>query len=428
MGLTVGQRLKAKRIQMGLPIKHFVDELLSQPTISRIENDYPFISFEKKKLYASKLGIELDENDEIPMSDAEILLELELLENDIDSNLDIAHEKLQALTVPSNHALYPYIRYLEGKVLYRKNQIELAKQCFLDSWKTSPERDHRNIKSAALCELGRIEYYSNLPKALEFIEKGLESFVPDGQRKYVRYALALNKAIFLEKMRRYWESVDVIDFLWNHVHEIESLEVKLQVYELKAIILKQRGKYDEAIRYIIDAIWISQINKCQFDRRVELFTLLGNIYIVQEKLRKAEKVLLSALDLTEKVSNRSLLISTYIALGELYLRKKDKYLAEEYLQEAVKLGEETNNPIRYVQSLIAISKFYIDRKQRKAMELLNKALDLSRKHGLIAEEYDALYHLAKCYKKKNRNKFLSCLEEMFSLEQKMKQNKIEIPI
>ncbi|WP_141201662.1 hypothetical protein [Paludifilum halophilum] len=82
-----------------------------------------------------------------------------------------------------------------------------------------------NLKADCYKELGLLSYLENdLEKALEHTESGIDAFVKNGTNQRLKYVLYRNKAVYLEKMGRINEGMDIVQQIWDSKDEINEPE------------------------------------------------------------------------------------------------------------------------------------------------------------------------------------------------------------
>lgn len=64
-----------------------------------------------------------------------------------------------------------------------------------------PNLAYDNVQSCCYNQLGKICYYQNdFKKAIQYTEKGLDSFITEGKRKHIKPSLMMNKIVYLERL------------------------------------------------------------------------------------------------------------------------------------------------------------------------------------------------------------------------------------
>ncbi|WP_175482266.1 tetratricopeptide repeat protein [Thermoflavimicrobium dichotomicum] len=422
----IGQLLRRRRKSLGLRLEDLADESISAATISKIERGIPSVSQEMFDCYLSKLGIsDLQELVDVQVDqetkEEEIKTKLFMIKSLLDhAGPSIALAKLRSLDI-SNHPKYlPEVKYLKGKAYFIKQNYEKAKKYFYEAI-SIVENHNQSIGAMAYCYLGMIEYnQSNLYQAIDYTDLGLNIIeeLNDETYKEEKYMLLLNKIIYLEKLDRNSEAFGLLQELWEHKHKIETIQIKLNMYELFALILKKAKLYHQAIRYAKEGIEMARRNK-EHSRAFDLWTSLGKIYFEMGELDEAEFCYLTALELRDKVTSKDLLIDTYADLGELYSYQKEWQLAEENLNEALKIGNRYNGfKVAKVLEMKGTLKYHTGQHD-EAIHCLEKALQLLQQYGSIRQQQRILLRLSKYCKDKSQEKYYYYLDRLFDTEEEL---------
>jgi tetratricopeptide (TPR) repeat protein len=400
-----GKMLRKLRKEQGFTIENFADDYISASTISNIERGNPHVSIEKIKYYAKKLNVTLEDVSSMMEKEQKnrekYRLQLMSIENMIDL-VDPGAGLARLRQLDESYFLYNpgIVYYLKGKSYYPKNKerAETYYQKAIQQIDQHSSNERTNMKSVCYNELGTIYFYkNNLDQALEYTQKGIEAFVPDGERTYVKSVLLANKAIYLEDLGRLEESIQTIEELRSQPEEFKSTNSTLSIYVLQARIHHRNKLYTQAIQCTETGIELARINN-MYARSSELWTLLGNIYFSLEKPEEAEICYLTSLDIKEKMRKEHLLITPYTQLGLLYLSQNNFKGAQESLEEAVRIGERTDHLLPFVNALIALGNFYLKQKQYyQAIQPFERAFSLAKKHKYTKEEEQIVVNLCYCY-------------------------------
>lgn len=224
----------------------------------------------------------------------------------------------------------------------------------------------------------------------------------------------------LEKLNRNGEANHALNILFEDEDQIDNSDVKVNMYEIRAVLLVKDKHYEEARKYVERGVELAEANN-QIDRGFELWTSLGNICFLKGDFQEAEEYFLLALDLENFVKEKFLLVSTYTQLGKLYLKKCKWNLAKENLAKAVKIGLDSNDESRYIDALEALGDYYLKRGDlEEATKPYEEALRLAEKHGFLITTNSCLVKLGHCYKKINPSKHRECIEKSFEITVKSK--------
>lgn len=420
---VLGEALRKVRKKRGLRLIDLEDEQISFATISSIERGVPTVKPQNRIYYCQKLGFDVSqipslihqENDE--RNKIENLLFL--IETGIRLDCDAALEQLRKLQTKCKDYYKDRICYLKGLCYVRKNKLKKAESFFLQSVDTIEKKNSStdlNIKSACFYELGKIYYLRDhqLYKALEYNEQGLNTFHPGQSRPDLYDFLMIAKITYLEKLYRTDEALQILNDLWVRIEQINSLEVKLYMYELKASLLNQKKKTDEALKYAREGLHIARTNGAH-EQAAELLTVWGNILQNANDYHTAENCYQLALRLENKLKDKKvLLVSTLTQLGKLYNKMNKSREAYASLSTAVERGKKYNDAHRYCESLMALGDYYITNKQyQKAISPYDEALRIASSYNYTRLIEKALLNLSECWKKiGNKEKYVTLLDEL----------------
>jgi tetratricopeptide (TPR) repeat protein len=312
------------------------------------------------------------------------------------------------------------ILFLKGLCYVKKNNLKTAEKFIQQSIDIIDANKNAfsdsNLKSACLNELGRIYYTrdNNLNKALDYTNKGLKAFKENGDRQDVRYELLIGKVLYLEKLYRTDEALQTLDELWQSIQLINRLDVKLNMYELKASLLNQKKKYQKALIYAKEGLNIARANGTH-EQAVRLLTVWGNILQNAGDYQSAENCYQLALRLENKLKDKKyVLVSTLTQLGKLYSKMGNWEQAFTSLSMAVARGKKYNDAHRYCESLMALGDYYLETNQfEKAIEPYNDALSIANQYNFSRQKEKVLLNLSECWKKiGNTEKYVALLDEL----------------
>ncbi|SHE88748.1 Helix-turn-helix [Seinonella peptonophila] len=402
-----GEILRKLRNEQGRAMKFFEDDRLSQATISKIENGHPHVSEEKVKLYAERLGTNLEALPQILSEEQErherIELKLLSVENYIDLlGPDIGLKKLKELQVNDDDRYKPILNYLKGKCYFHKKLLKKAKTFFLKTIMYINQEssfNHKNLKSICLNKLGRIaNVENNLEEALNYTQEGIREFETDQKREYVLYSLMTNKAIYLEEMGLLERSLQTIQKIKEAQHGAKTMDGALSLFDLESRILNKNQMYSKAIALVKEGIELARINH-MYDRSFALWNTFGNINFDMNKLDESKICYRTALDLKEKITKKRPIISVYKQLGIIAQRQGDIDLAKEYLEKSIQYGDKIRDMLQFIGAFIAYGDFYRKRLLfREASHQYQQGLELAQKYKYLEKEEEALAKLSECFK------------------------------
>lgn len=416
----IGSILRQKRKEAGKTLNEVADDFISPTTISTIERGG---SSRKTPYLAEMWGVNLDEQNTFAEDEGgiekRVQNRLAIAETIIDlSNPDTGLKKLKEIQLSPNDPFVPLVCYLKGKCYFRKKKWNKAKPHFKKAVGISPQEDPLNIASASLNELSAIAYFqNNLDEAVSLTQEGIDSFCPEGERQYYKYMMMANKAIYLEKLDRNEDAMKLIADLWDKLHEIKSLDVLLNLYELKATIFTKRKMYHEAIELLRDCIETARINRFH-QRAFSSWVKLGTIYVELSEWEEAEDCFLAALYIKENVSHHDsyILSEAYIELSSLYVKQEKWAQAEEMLEKALRLSKKHDDKLNLIKVLLIKGDIY--RLQMMYVDAIipyEESLKLSKECNYLHMEEETLHKMAACLKKTDQTRFQSCVQNIFKL-------------
>jgi tetratricopeptide (TPR) repeat protein len=416
--IELGDFIAKRRKELGMRQIDLADEHISISYISNVENGHFQATKDKLVRLCRKLNLtleeldnslEMQERDKIPASDEKIKLELFAIEDDMDSEcVENGFSQLRSIeeNLSNNDPLITIVHYLKGKYFIEKGKWKQAIAQYSQSIQKLQLHEilrGSNIESANYCSLSRISYFlGNLQQAIYYTRKGLESFVPHGERDYIQHYLLISQVVYLSKLDQTEEANRVLDSMWEQMDRIKSSQVILNMYEMKAYLLNKARKYSEAISVGMIGLELARLDNA-YERKFELWTTLGTSFIKTNKLEEAKRCFQSADKLTKKVKNEHLFIRTKTQLGLLYLREDNFELATSTLEVAVNLGKKTKDNYRLYEASIALGDCYLKQKNfgaaRKHYEL---ALKYARELSFEKQEPIVLLRILKCTEKTDR--------------------------
>jgi transcriptional regulator with XRE-family HTH domain len=233
---SLGELIKKARKEKKMTQEELTDELaISTGTVSNVERGNYKVSKQKLFDLCKKLDLDLPKIkllfDEEDSKNIRYNLKMQLMS--IEHVLDlVSHESgwedLCKIQLDKNEPLRSLYEYLRGRCYEEEKNWEQAEICFLNSIRCIDSHEYlqeSNIKSACFNGLSRIQNrQDNMDKALYYVEKGLDTFVSDGERKHVYYHLLISKVVYLEKINRNREALMILEELWRKKDRIERLK------------------------------------------------------------------------------------------------------------------------------------------------------------------------------------------------------------
>lgn len=314
------------------------------------------------------------------------------IENDIDLvSPDLALEELREIHLEKNDPLLSEYFFLKAKCYSKKSLLKKAHSYYLKSIQQADiTKNETNLRAAAYYEIGRIMHSNSIKEALHYVEKGLDSYVENQYRRYIKHYLKVSKAIYLEMDNKVGESLQILEELWSEQNNIPSTEALLNMYDLQAKFFFKMQLYDKAISITKEGIERARIDK-MYDRSYELWTTLGGCYIEKNQLAEAQRCFRTALNLEKYIRRDYLLVTSQTQLGLLYLKQKNVVKAKELLEEAVKLGRKCNDVHRLNEALVGLGDCYLaEPNYKKARQCFEEALSLTKKQSDFDKKEDSI--------------------------------------
>lgn len=400
----IGRVIREARKRLGKSIDALADEEISAGTISSIERGLGEVKCLKVQYLLQKLGI-FDLDDAIN----EYQIQRRILENHLHAAEDRIRygspikntlQKIKA-RLEKNDPFHPWEKFLYGKynqINHPNTAMDHFNSAIHLARKIEEYDQELNIIAASYLSMAMIEYYANnLHQALEYVEQGIESFVPGGERESIKYALHLNKALFLIKAGRLDEADEVIKKIWPHLNKITRMSIRIKFYLLKAQILKNRKEHDQAFDLVIEAILLARDNDL-INLSFTLWATMGQIISETDYKEFAEGSFDLALSFEKKV-NTSYLVEVYTDIGKHHITTRDWENAELFINKAADIVEKDNDKLKLIDVFAANGDLQFHQNNLEgAAKYYEKASRLAQEYHLFPKEHQLLYKLIKCYK------------------------------
>jgi tetratricopeptide (TPR) repeat protein len=392
-----------------------LEGFLSTGTISRIERGSVSVSREKVIFLCEQLGVaiekyqrESDEADEVDIS-----LQLLSIENHLNMvSPDEAWEELRKIKPESEyHRIWAL--YLKGRYWERKGKKERAKVTYLQVVENDdPELRMYNFIPASYQALGRISFYEDeMEKALEAVEKGVEKFHHDGEKRYIYHFLLISKIIYLEELNRNEEALLEIDDLWANRNDIDNRQVILSIYEIKTRILTKLSRFEQAITLATEGLNAARANR-MYDHASYLWIALGECYNQQNKIQNAEICFQSAIKMSAHMRNKFFVSKIFIQMGKLYQQINAPQKAYEMFTTAIYKSKENSDKMLLAEALECVGNYYMQyEKIEKAKKTYEESLDIYKRLHKQKNIRNLLLKMASCYRDSNRTKYYDLLDE-----------------
>ena len=240
----IGEVIRKVRKERGLRLEDLADENISPATISNIERGVPHVNLEKTKYLLKKLELDLETLPSLMVSEQQELEETKFELFKVELLLDIedlnqAQENLEKLNLDDGHPLAATAHFLKGKLNRLKKNWKRAERSFFNAIRLvhqgNPDRES-NIEAAAYNELSLRPFQSenDMKQALKYTENGLAAFQSGGERPQYESILKRNRAIYLERLGRLGEAMQIVQEAWPQIPEmVPKIETVLSFYWLQ---------------------------------------------------------------------------------------------------------------------------------------------------------------------------------------------------
>ncbi|MFC4077041.1 tetratricopeptide repeat protein [Salinithrix halophila] len=421
----IGEIIRKIRKERGFRLEDLADVNISPATISNIERGVAHVKQDKLIYLLEKLDISMDMLPQILQREQQEQKDLKFRLTAAES-LERMGQSEQALVLlndmelADNHLYAPTWHWLRGGCYLflrklQKAERELSTAVRLSSQNQPTKTD--NIEAYSFSDLSLVSYYQNdLQQAIYYVERGLEAYTPEGGRKVVKYLLLRNKAIYLERLGRIVEALTVVQDVWNELAQIEQEETVLTFYWLRAELLRKSGSLEEAIQYAQEGIDRAGLNY-DYKMTFDLWSVLGSIYTTQQDWEKAETCFNIAMGIPKKLVSENRFIRNLIHLGRLYMEQKKWDQAEQQLTLSIREAEKSDSAAYLTDALLAAGKlYYLQGETEKAIPHYRRAAEIAQRRRYKEKEYQAWYHLAKCWRENNEQEFRHCTENMYRVQ------------
>jgi tetratricopeptide (TPR) repeat protein len=425
----IGKFIRKTRKERGLRLEDLSDEHISTATISNIERGVPHVNKEKVLYLMSKLGLDLDEIPEMIEKDSESLESMQVRFTAVETLIQLGNPQ-RALALLSDISDESYSRhqatvhYLKGKIFVYKKDWRKAEREFSEAIRLayqdpySPKTHLEAVCYHALasCRMTNLDW----EQALRYAEKGLEVLQEADSSDQVKHMLLVARITCLEKLERTDEALKALDELWTQIEKIQSRDLVLRMYALKAELLRRMKLHHDAIRYAREGIQLT-VNSKEYDEVFALWITLGNAYMEMSHLEEAETCFSFVLELSDQVSSKQDVVRAYCSLGHVYLLEGKLDQARDVLKKALdwaeKLNEATtlNTALLMMGQLMKKMKHYVD-----AVEYFQRAVQVAVKHKFRQKAYMGYYELAECYEQIGDTEgFKSATEQMYRVQKEL---------
>ncbi|PTM58031.1 helix-turn-helix protein [Desmospora activa DSM 45169] len=432
----LGEVIRKARKERGLRLEDLADDNISPATISNIERGVPHVSQDKAMYLLKKLDLSLEKIPELMIQERTNLEELKRKFRAVESLLmsDQINEALKLLNtieLEEKHILSSLHHYLLGRCFIEKEKWNRAERSFHRAIQLAAASGNQssNIEAVSFHALGYVCYrVNNIDKALQYTDSAISAYAENGERSYIIWSTLRNKAIYLERLGRLTESMNIVQEVWDSLSKIDDVEVRLTFYWLRSDISRRMGMLDEAIKYAYEGEELATLNKVYYSSFV-LWMVIGNSHLKRNELDQAEFCFNHSLSLISKLDNvnKNSLTNLYSRLSVLYMKKDNVEKSFYYIDQAIQNAKKHNDAPRLIKALIIKGTLLKSTGEREdAIKEFEVALDLSRKYNYKKNEHLALYHLANCWDGVNEKEFLKYSRSMYLVQQNLRLNEEEI--
>lgn len=425
----MGELIRKRRKERKLRLEDLADEHISPATISNIERGVPHVNPDKIQYLMDKLDLDMDNISKLIVNEQKQLQKLRFQLTAIETMQDMGHSReavrrLDELDLEDNHPFSPIYYLIKGRHYLDSGRYRRAERSFFNVIRLSnltPHGQKSNLEATGYYELGRVNHAQNLlSQALQYVDNGLQAFKPDGDHGEIRFKLYQSKALYLETMNRVGEAIQVVDHVWKDLSQTRDLDTLLRFYRIRTDLLCRIGMTEEAMEIAKEGLEIARHN-CINQRTFELWCSLGSVYLTKTAWDEAELCYNLALKLRGKIEDESAIILIFTRLGILYMNQGKWEQGEKMLSEAIALGDRLAHYPLLIEALMATGTFYHQRGESQyGLPYFEKAFQLSKRYGTIKKQYMALFHLAQCCEKLDRQKFAWCMRELYEVQRNMK--------
>ena len=244
----------------------------------------------------------------------------------------------------------------------------------------------------------------------------------DSALHYYNKALALSKDIPLDSLMAasyysighiYYE-IDDYDTAMFYAKKAGKIfqfladsSMLIKVKELEAEIYNYEGKNQKAINVCIEIIKYYEAHEDANSKSelVNVYNIIGNVFINLGAYVKSEKYLTDAIDLAKKYNNKYDLSVSYASLGNLYYEQKNYSRAKEIFESSFELDIELQDSLGIGFNLFSLGKTYLSMDSFElALNYLDSGLKVARRIGDKDLECNILAHMGSCLVKTRKYK------------------------
>ncbi|MCH5584747.1 helix-turn-helix transcriptional regulator [Shimazuella sp. AN120528] len=418
------------RKEKGLRLKDLEDYHISSGSISNLERGEVKTRDGTFEYLLKKLGLTQESLKKRVEKEKEEIEELQftfecvktLLEQELK---DEVSKQLDSIQLENFHPLITYYCYLKGLFYRRSKNWKMARKYFhrgLDMCKQHKLEPSDNILAVSYNQLSIYSFnQNNFTEAIEYANKGLKIYDASLALADIKFSLISNKILYLIKLSQYDLATQLLNEVWDSIDKIERTSVALSLYKYRAIILRRRRMFSEAIAVCKAGIRLAGKNEIQY-RHLDLINVMGSIFLEQEKWDKAEKRFQMVLLMDQKLDFPRRQVDAHIYLGVLYSKQKEWGKANEQTNTAIKISREIPDDFRSARALIVLGDILFKQmKWEKALSCYQEAVDLTRKHRFKDRQLTALSRSARCFDILDKHEELvTCMKQILEIQNDLK--------
>ncbi len=396
----LGNAIRYLRKEQGKNLEDLADKCISISTISKIERGSS--NTQRLDHLLSKLGVTQTDLEKViqKIQQEEHILLMTLRSAESQIRHAGSCSTLKQIQMDPKHRLQPYLNYLLGKHHLRGN-FQTATYYFekaIDLANKLRDYDVRlNIPALSYLDLGLLSYQNNnIQLSLHYTEKGMDSFFKGGERTDIFNVLQYNRALFLYQLGNIERANGILDSLYSRINSISRIQVRAQVYELKALICLDQKEYEKGKKLCDEAIQLSHETESA-DVSCNIWTTIGLISSeLKCQLINAENCFLTALSFEKSLKRRNKIALAYMSMGKLYIKLDRLEEAKRNIEKGISIAEKHNDMLLLVDGLESLAYYWsylgdIDH----SIELYQRALHISNKHNFIKKTEKIKTYLSK---------------------------------
>lgn len=425
-----GELIRRKRKELGLTLQDLAGPELSVPTISNIERGVTRnVAPDKLEYLLNKLGLNLSELTAIEQEEAELEKMFNLTIDQINALIlndcfSEAESRLKALEQHERKKGNPThlcrIIFFRGKCYMYQAKYDRAEWEFHNVIRRAEEMDispETNLISETYGNLGYIAYYqNNFHSAIQYTKKALKTFNPDGERPHLKGRQLHNLALYYERIGKANQAYGLTAEAMAIARQNNDYFSLISIYILKSIIQQNYYSVEDAIDTLKEAQAFLNLTN---DPRLTsiLWNNLGENYFLLENYDLAEQCFTTSLAIKNKQLGDEYLVRTYMFLGRICAKRKDPEKGKDYLHKAIQLAQKAANHKYLIEALLALTNIYFCcNEEEKAQETLETAHRLAKKHSFTKELKEASVLLAQLHEQRDKEKFLTYMHELYTIE------------